>query len=117
LFETAAVPVADEPPVAARADEVLPTAPDVLDGVPLADPVAEEDPVVEPPVVTAAPAAPVVVTAAPVVVTEFVCVAVVVGKLTAPEGFARFVPATPLVVAVVCAAAGATRIKENRIAV
>jgi hypothetical protein len=81
LFETAAVPVADEPPAAVRADDVLPTAPDVLDGVPLADPVAGEDPVVGPPVVTAAP---VVVTAAPVVVTEFVCVAVVVGKLTAP---------------------------------
>jgi hypothetical protein len=74
LFETAAVPVADEPPAVVRADDVLPTAPDVLDWVPLADPVAGEDPVVKPPVVAVVP----------VVVTEFGCVAVVVGKLTAP---------------------------------
>ena len=74
MFETAAVPVADEPPAVVRADDVLPTVPDVLDWVPLADPVADEDPIVEPPVVTAVP----------VVVTELVCVAVVVGKLTAP---------------------------------
>ena len=106
MFETAAVPVADEPPAVVRADDVLPTAPDVLDWAPLADPVAAEDPVVEPLVVTAVPA----------VVTEFVCVPVVVSKLTAPYGFARFVPATPLVVAVVCAVAGTPRIKENRIA-
>jgi hypothetical protein len=68
LFETAAVPVADEPPAVVRADDVLPTAPDVLDWAPLEDPVVE----------------PLVVTAVPAVVTEFVCVPVVVGKLTAP---------------------------------
>lgn len=38
-------------------------------------------------------------------------------NVTAPYGFARVVPATPPVVAVVCAAAGAARISENRNAV
>ena len=99
-FETATVPVADEPPAVVRADDELPTVPDVLDWVPLADLVADEDPIVEPPVVTAVP----------VVVAELVCVAVVVGKLTAPYGFARLVPPPRLVVPVVCAAVGPTRI-------
>jgi hypothetical protein len=81
-----------------RADDVLPTVPDVLDWVPLADLVPDEDPIGEPPVVTAVP----------VVVAELVCVAVVVGKLTAPYGFARLVPPR-LVVPVVCAAVGPTR--------
>jgi hypothetical protein len=74
LVETPAVPVADDPPDVVRADDVLPAAPNVLDWVPLADPVAAEDPVAEP-----ADAA-----AAPVVVAELVCVAMPVGKLTAP---------------------------------
>jgi hypothetical protein len=56
------------------ADDVLVAAPDVLDWMPLADPVADEAAVVEPPVVAAVP----------VVVAELVCVAVAVGKLTAP---------------------------------
>jgi hypothetical protein len=35
-------------------------------------------------------------------------------NVTAPYGLAKVVPATPPVVAVVCAAAGAARISENR---
>jgi hypothetical protein len=38
-------------------------------------------------------------------------------NVTAPYGFARLVPATPPVVAVVCAAAGTPKISENRNAV
>ena len=38
-------------------------------------------------------------------------------NVTAPYGFATVVPATPPVVAVVCAAPGAARISENRNAV
>jgi hypothetical protein len=100
----------------ARADDVLPTVPDVLDWVPLADLVADEDPNVEPPVVTAVPVVVAELVCVAVVVGKptapygFVCVAVVVGKLTAPYGFARLVPPPRLVVPMVCAAVGPTRI-------
>jgi hypothetical protein len=85
LVETAAVPVTDDPPDVARADDVLPATPSALDWEPLADPVADEVPVVEPPAGTAVPVVePADAAAAPIVVAEPVCVATPVGKLTAP---------------------------------
>ena len=71
MLETAAVPVADDP---ADVVDVLAAVLAVPDGVPVADPVADEVPVVE----------LLVVAAVPVVVAPLVCVAVTVGKFTAP---------------------------------
>lgn len=91
LLRGAGVPVADEPPDAAWVEDVVPALPSVLDRVLAADPVTDEAPGTELPAVA---------------VAEVAVVAVVVGKLRAPYGFVRLVPATPRVVAVVCAPAG-----------
>ena len=85
MVETAAVPVADDPPDVARADDVLPAAPSALDWMPIADLVVDEDPVVEPPDGAAVPVVePADVAVAPVVVAELVCVPAAIGKFTAP---------------------------------
>jgi hypothetical protein len=104
LLAGAVVPVADDPPDAARVEDVVPALPTVVDRVLAADPVADEAPDSE-----LADPAPIPVAVAEfdsVAVPEVVVVAGVVGKLRAPYGFARLVPATPRVVTVVCAPAG-----------
>ena len=98
LLAGAVVPVADDPPDAAR--------------VLAADPVADEAPDTE-----LADPAPIPVAVAEfdgVAVPEVVVVAGVVGKLRAPYGFARLVPATPRVVTVVCASAGKVSAIESK---
>jgi hypothetical protein len=84
LFEFAAVPAVDDPPERGVADEaavaVLGPAPD-----PAEEPLAEEG----------------LATAVPGAAAAVDDVAVVPGNVTAPYGFARVVPAVPLVVAVV----------------
>ena len=107
VLDRAVVPLADEAPEPMLPTFVLPPLA-ALDEDPARDPALEADPVLELPVVE--PPGAVAVGAAP---TEFVEVAVpaalvIVGRFTAPYGLARPPPATaaPLVVAVVCAAAG-----------
>jgi hypothetical protein len=88
--------VPDEP-----ADPVLP------DVVPPPVRAAFEPP--PPPEVDPVPEVPDVAPVAAVVAA----VAVVVGRVTAPYGLARVIPPTPLVVAVVCAAAGGTNAPKS----
>jgi hypothetical protein len=79
-------------------DEEAPAEPDAAPRVEAADP----------PVAVAPP-----VVAVEEVAVGLVGVGVVVGNLTAPYGVARLLPATPEVVAAVCAAAGAASCTES----
>ena len=94
-----------------------PAVPEAVDR-PEAGAAAVADPRAPAPAMVPEPATEEVLAGEPLGVAAAVAgVAGVPRNVTAPYGFARVVPATPPVVALVCAAAGAARISENRNAV